>query len=146
MFCSLFQTVSVAVSVLTLTAISVERYFAICHPLWMRLNTTIMSLFIFVIWFSAICIALPELIYQHLHDSYPNHVTSFLKYCRMEMPYEQQKYYQIFLMIVLYDLPMCLMFFAYTTISIRLWKDTFSGAKEDRCLTSGMSRSTLRVS
>ena len=53
---------------------------------------------------------------------------------------EDEKYYQLFLMVILYDLPMCLMLFAYTTISVRLWKDTFSGPTEDVRTRSGTIR------
>ena len=135
-FC--FQTVSVAVSVLTLSAISIERYFAICHPLRKRLNTRKLSVFMAVIWVAAALIALPELLYQKLHNSYPDYVTPYLKFCRLSMPDEDEKYYQLFLMVILYDFPMCLTFFAYTTISVRLWKDTFSGPKEDVRTQSGI--------
>ena len=128
---------SVAVSVLTLSGISVERYFAICHPLNKRLNTRKLSVFIAIIWIAAALMALPELLYQKLHNSYPDHVTPYLKYCRLTMTDKDKKYYQLFLMVILYDLPMCLMFFAYTTISVRLWKDTFSGPKEDVRTQSG---------
>lgn len=136
-FSCIFQTVSVAVSVLSLSAISIERYFAICHPLRVRLNAKKMSVFIVIIWIAAALIALPEILYQELRNTYPDYVTPYLKYCRLSMSPVELKSYQIFLMVILYDFPMCLMFFAYTTISVRLWKDTFSGAKEDRCLDSG---------
>lgn len=133
-----FQTLSVAVSILTLSAISIERYFAICHPLKKRLNSRNLTVFIGFIWIVAALIALPELLYQQLYNTYPDYVTPYLKYCRLSMPNEDQRNYQLLLMVVLYDFPMCLMFFAYTTISHRLWKSTFSGPKEDRRSNSGI--------
>ena len=116
---------SVSVSVLTLGAISVERYFAICHPLRRRLTPPTVSLIIAAIWATSVGVAVPELIYQTLEQAIP-FISDYLTYCRMTLPYTDQKYYQIFLMIGLYAVPMSLMFFAYSTISVRLWKDSFS--------------------
>ncbi|XP_045159970.1 orexin receptor type 2-like [Mercenaria mercenaria] len=131
------QTVSVAVSVLTLGAIAVERYFAICHPLRRRLNSLTVTIVIVVIWITAICVSLPELIYQTLNRWYPEYVTDYLQYCQQSLSKEKQKYYQIFLMIGLYDVPMCLIFFAYSTIALRLWKDTFSTEHTNGRLNAG---------
>jgi hypocretin (orexin) receptor 2 len=134
--------VSVAVSVLTLGAIAVERYFAICHPLRRRLNSLTVSMVITLIWTTSLLVALPELLYQRLNRSYPEDVTEYLQYCQQTLPKEHQKNYQIFLMVGLYDLPMCLIFFAYTTIAIRLWKDTFSENSNSR-LNTGNFLNTL---
>lgn len=132
-----FQTVSVSVSVLTLGAIAVERYFAICHPLRRRLNSLTVTLVIIAIWITAICVSLPELLYQRLNRWYPEYVTDYLQYCQQDLPKEQQKYYQIFLMIGLYDIPMCLIFFAYSTIALRLWKDNFATKPSNGRLNAG---------
>ncbi|WAR22723.1 OX2R-like protein [Mya arenaria] len=120
------KTVSVSVSVLTLGAIAVERYFAICHPLRRRLTASTVSLFIVVIWTVSVIVALPELLYQKLHRWYPEYITDYLQYCAQTLTKEKQKLYQISLMVGLFDIPMCLTFFAYTTIAIRLWKDGMS--------------------
>lgn len=132
-----FQTLSVAVSVLTLGAIAVERYFAICHPLRRRINSLTVTLVIIGIWISAICVSLPELLYQTLNRWYPEFVTDYLQYCQQSLSQDQQKYYQIFLMVSLYDVPMCLIFFAYSTIAIRLWKDNFSPHNSNARLHTG---------
>ncbi|KAH3847378.1 orexin receptor type 2-like [Dreissena polymorpha] len=133
------QTVSIAVSVLTLCAIAIERYFAICHPLRRRLTASTVLAFIVVIWCIAIAVALPELLYQKLHRWYPEHVTPYLQYCAQTLSKEQQKYYQIGLLVGLYDVPMCLMFFAYSTIAVRLWKDRISNNVNSR-VNSGSGR------
>lgn len=116
---------SVSVSVLTLGAIAVERYFAICHPLRRRLTPATVCLIIVCIWTVAVVVALPELIYQTIEQAYP-YIPDYLLYCRQTLSPKQQEHYQIFLMAGLYALPMCLMFFAYSTIAVRLWKDSFS--------------------
>ncbi|XP_052775783.1 substance-P receptor-like [Mya arenaria] len=119
-------TVSVYVSVLTLGAIAVERYFAICHPLSRSLTASKVSLFIVVIWIVYVIVALPELLYQKLHRGYPEYITDYPQYCPQILTKQKQKLYQISLMIGLFDIPIRLTFYAYTTIAIILWKDGMS--------------------
>ena len=50
----LLQGVSISVSVLTLSVISVERWYAICHPLKFKSTTTRARVMIFLIWVVAL--------------------------------------------------------------------------------------------
>lgn len=45
-----FQTVSVTVSVMTLTSISIDRWYAICHPLKFKSTTSRAKTAIIIIW------------------------------------------------------------------------------------------------
>ena len=56
--CSL-QNTSVSVSVLTLSAIAVERWYAICYPLRFRSTLSRAQNMIIIIWIAAMVIALP---------------------------------------------------------------------------------------
>ena len=56
------QGVSVSVSVMTLTAISVERYYAICYPLRFKATLSRARATIAVVWIISACILLPEVI------------------------------------------------------------------------------------
>lgn len=49
-FFRFFQTVSVSVSVLTLTCISVDRWYAICHPIQFKSTTSRAKKVIVAIW------------------------------------------------------------------------------------------------
>jgi hypocretin (orexin) receptor 2 len=51
-----FQTVSVAVSVLTLTFISVDRWYAICFPLKFKSTTGRAKTAIIIIWLLALAV------------------------------------------------------------------------------------------
>ncbi|KAK3607375.1 hypothetical protein CHS0354_035716, partial [Potamilus streckersoni] len=123
-------TLSVAVSVFTLCAISVERYFAICHPLRMRFTAVVMWISISVIWGMGTLVGLPELLYQRLGRTYPSHFTEYLTFCTLDLEPDDKKAYQMFLMTGLYGFPMCLMFFAYSVIGVRLCRNSFPGIQE----------------
>ncbi|KAG9510961.1 Orexin receptor type 2, partial [Fragariocoptes setiger] len=56
------QSVSVSVSVLTLTFISLDRWYAICYPLKFTSSTSRARLAIFIIWIVSMLVALPDLI------------------------------------------------------------------------------------
>lgn len=49
-FSKYFQTVSISVSVLTLTVISIERWYAICYPLKFKATTSRAKRLILLIW------------------------------------------------------------------------------------------------
>jgi hypocretin (orexin) receptor 2 len=61
-----FQTVSVAISVLTLTFISVDRWYAICFPLKFKSTTGRAKTAIIIIWLLALAVG------KHAHAQKTN--------------------------------------------------------------------------
>lgn len=124
---------------MTLSAISVERYFVICHPLKLRIKNSGVAICIAGIWLTGCLVSLPELIYQTLKRTLEEAITGYLSYCKLDMRWDEIKAYQLFLFVTLYIVPMCLMAFAYTNISYRLWRNDIPGNDEqskwynDRC-------------
>ena len=122
----LFQTVSIAVSVLTLCAISVERWYAICHPLQFRSTIQRARFIILAVWFISICIAVPEaasavVIYQ-------SNDTVIGAYCYPGLMTDKQiQTFQIVLMVVFYFVPLALMGYTYSSIAIVLSKKHIPG-------------------
>ncbi|KAK6633170.1 hypothetical protein RUM43_012914 [Polyplax serrata] len=55
-------TVSVSVSVLTLTFISADRWYAICHPLKFKSTTSRAKTAIVVIWIVSLVFDIPDLV------------------------------------------------------------------------------------
>ncbi|XP_014772633.1 orexin receptor type 2 [Octopus bimaculoides] len=133
--CKIFlylQTVSVAVSVLTLSAISIERWYAICHPLSFKSTASRARNIILTIWLLSACVASPDLVTARTYRSLPmryNYV-KWLVSCRPSWTQRSQFIYQMFLFIALYFLPFCLMAFTYTRITLVLWREDIPGVNE----------------
>lgn len=132
LFSFIFQTVSVAVSVLTLSAISIERWYAICHPLSFKSTPSRARNIIFSIWVFSACVAVPDLITAQLYHTLPAYYNDvqLLLSCRPSWSERSQFIYQMFLLIGLYFLPFCLMAFTYTMIALVLWREDIPGVNE----------------
>ena len=117
------QGVSVSVSVLTLSCISVERWYAICHPLTFRSTTTRVRSIIVVIWVVALIILTLEIVVLDTFSEYEN-LTILLTACRPTMlPFYNPMAYELFKMVALYFLPIILMSITYGNIVICLWSN-----------------------
>ena len=85
------QGVSVSVSVMTLTAISVERYYAICHPLKFKATLRRARVTIAVIWLLSIIILLPDVIVLQTFPKFPPELqTDLLTSCKPAWDYPYQ--------------------------------------------------------
>ncbi|XP_052798372.1 orexin receptor type 2-like isoform X2 [Mya arenaria] len=122
-FCKITQfvtTTTIAVSVLTLTAISVERWYAICHPLSFHSTVRRARAIIVVIWLLSSCIALPETIAAEEVRQWDDSVL-FAACYPVRLEPTGLMIWQFCLIIGLYVLPICLMGFTYTHIAYVLY-------------------------
>jgi len=85
------QGVMVSVSVLTLTVSSVERYYAICHPLHFKTKSRRARMMIVVVWIISLVIILPEGVvlttFRRFPDDFP---TDLLTTCKPAWEYHHQ--------------------------------------------------------
>ena len=132
-----FQTVSISVSVLTLAAIAIERWYAICRPLSFKSTRRRARIMIVVIWPLSACVALPDIIFIHLErfERVPEHVSNLLLSCRPGLTIDHQTSYQIALIVLLYLVPMICICVAYIQISLVLWKGDIPGDVGSRSCT-----------
>ncbi|XP_035667294.1 orexin receptor type 2-like [Branchiostoma floridae] len=117
------QAVSVCTSVLTLTAVSLDRYLVICSPL--RAMSVSPSLRIKIVipclWVASMLIMLPLAIFSEVTEQtfeFGIHVV----FCREMWPgAEWKKAYDVTLFVILFVLPFSIMALAYTKIGKTLW-------------------------
>ncbi|XP_063236067.1 orexin/Hypocretin receptor type 1-like [Bacillus rossius redtenbacheri] len=126
-----FQTVSVAVSVLTLTFISVDRWYAICFPLRSRATTGRAKVAIFVIWLLALAFDVPELVVLRAQrkEGLPAD-TRLLTQCAPSWSGATDMAFHVVKTLVLYTVPLLFMAAAYCQIARVLWRSDIPGHKE----------------
>ncbi|PVD23288.1 hypothetical protein C0Q70_16554 [Pomacea canaliculata] len=118
----LLQIQSFAVSVQTLCAIAVERYFAICKPLKTRITNRKVSLTILIIWLIATIIALPAAIFIVMERTFRSlELANYLTHCKFMVDDLFHQIYHLTLVVTLYVVPMLTMGVFYTIISHHLW-------------------------
>ncbi|XP_069748833.1 G-protein coupled receptor 83-like isoform X1 [Narcine bancroftii] len=117
------QYCSVHVSVLTLTAIALDRHQVIMHPLKPRMSKTKGVICIVIIWILATGFSLPHAIYQKLFKvEYRKKRVRSLCLHNFPQPADLYwKYMDLSTFILLYVLPFLIITVAYTMVAKRLW-------------------------
>ncbi|EFN76143.1 orexin receptor type 2 [Harpegnathos saltator] len=121
------QTVSVSVSVLTLTFISIDRWYAICFPLRFKSTTGRAKTAIIIIWLIALLFDIPELLVLHTVPSNSRVQTVLFTQCVWSWSQESQTTFTIVKLILLYIGPLLFMSVAYWQIVRVLWRSDIPG-------------------
>ncbi|CAG9766133.1 unnamed protein product [Ceutorhynchus assimilis] len=118
------QNVSVTVSILTLTFISIDRWYAICYPLAFRSTTGKAKTAIGIIWVIAFVCEIPETIYL-VAEPYEE-FKIYLTQCTPTWDDKTDIVFMIVRMAMFYFFPLILMSIAYIQIIRILWSNTES--------------------
>ncbi|XP_007546384.1 orexin receptor type 2 isoform X1 [Poecilia formosa] len=124
------QTISVSVSVLTLSCIAQDRWYAICHPLKFKSTAKRARKSIIAIWVVSCIIMIPQAIVMECSSLLPEltNKTSLFTVCDEHWGAEvYPKVYHTGFFIVTYFAPLCLMVLAYIQIFHKLWCQQIPG-------------------
>ncbi|XP_037321428.1 orexin receptor type 2 [Pungitius pungitius] len=124
------QTISVSVSVLTLSCIAQDRWYAICHPLMFKSTAKRARKSIVVIWVVSCIIMIPQAIVMECSSLVPELInkTSLFTVCDEHWGAEiYPKVYHTCFFLVTYIAPLCLMVLAYIQICHKLWCQQIPG-------------------
>ncbi|XP_014246738.1 pyrokinin-1 receptor-like isoform X2 [Cimex lectularius] len=104
-------------TVLTITAFTVERYVAICHPFLAHTMSKLSRAikFILAIWIIALAFAIPQALQFGVSDEYPHGATCFVKRVLIKHSFELST-------LLFFVVPMTLITVLYALIGLRLRK------------------------
>ncbi|KFQ75628.1 Substance-P receptor, partial [Phaethon lepturus] len=129
-FHNFFPIAAVFASIYSMTAIALDRYMAIIHPLQPRLSATATKVVIGIIWLLAFLLAFPQGYYSVMEEL-PGRLV-----CLVEWPEHNTnvygKTYHFCMTILIYFLPLLVIGCAYTVVGITLWASEIPGDSSDR--------------
>ncbi|XP_060643120.2 substance-P receptor [Anolis sagrei] len=129
-FQNFFPVASVFSSIYSMTAIAIDRYMAIIHPLKPRLSATATKVVICVIWVLALLLSFPQGYYA-ITAELPGRVV-----CLVQWPKNTTRAYEIIyhgcVTVLSYILPLGIIGSVYTEVGITLWAGGIPGDSSDR--------------
>ncbi|XP_077999727.1 RYamide receptor-like [Glandiceps talaboti] len=124
------QQVTVTVSIYTLMVIGVDRYMAVVHPLRGRTSALKNFIVIAVIWVVSMIMSTAQLVTARI-QAYPA-LNGEIHYVCDEMwqsPLDQT-IYELFVIVVIYVIPLCVISYSYFTVIKVLWGRQLPGNRE----------------
>ncbi|KAM4751364.1 tachykinin receptor 3a [Anableps anableps] len=126
-FQNFFPVTSVFASIYSMTAIAVDRYMAIIHPLKPRLSAKVTMGVIVSIWSLAVVLAFP-LCYFSTTRARPHRTICYVAWPRMA---DDPFMYHIIVTVLVYVLPLVVMGITYTIVGVTLWGGEIPGDSSD---------------
>ncbi|XP_002732494.2 neuromedin-K receptor-like [Saccoglossus kowalevskii] len=127
-------TLMVTASIFTLSAIAVDRYIAIVHPMKPRMSKTKAKSIIFLVWVLSGVICFPNLVYAQL--IYIPCFDGVRIVCILDFPdgiyNEYDFWYNISCMVITYFLPLAAMGVSYGIVGVKLWGSHAPGESSSR--------------
>ncbi|XP_077984419.1 prolactin-releasing peptide receptor-like [Glandiceps talaboti] len=120
------QQVSVFVSIYTLTAIGIDRYYAVIYPLRVRVTKHRSKILLGGIFIVAGSLAVVQTVFTKTHQVF--HDGRMVDYCSEWSPQtELFEVYEVFIVLTTYFIPMVVLVFTYTRIGVKLWGRSIPG-------------------
>ncbi|XP_069771637.1 substance-P receptor-like [Narcine bancroftii] len=131
-FQNFFPITAMFASIYSMTAVALDRYMAIIHPLKPRLSATATKVVIGVIWVMALSLAFPQCYYSKTEE-FPGRVVCYVEWPENEEDSnEHETTYHVCVIVLVYFLPLTVMGFAYTIVGLTLWASEIPGDSTDR--------------
>ncbi|XP_032047162.1 substance-K receptor isoform X1 [Aythya fuligula] len=127
-----FPITAMFVSIYSMTAVAAERYVAIIHPFKPRLSAGNTRVIIGIIWLVAFGLAFPQCFYAEILTD--NGTTKCIVVWPDDVGSKHQLTYHIAVIVLIYLLPLMVMFVAYSIIGITLWSSAVPGNHINRVL------------
>ncbi|XP_001600098.3 neuropeptide SIFamide receptor [Nasonia vitripennis] len=139
------QGVSVAASVYSLVAVSLDRFLAIWWPLKCQITKRRARMMIVVIWFIALTSTMPWLLFFDLVPIYSDDPN--LKLCleRWPNPEDDSLFFLIGNLMLCYVLPMILISLCYVLIWIKVWRRHIPSDTKDDQMERLQQKSKVKV-
>ncbi|XP_057686862.1 tachykinin receptor 1a [Corythoichthys intestinalis] len=129
-FHNFFPIAAVFASIYSMTAIALDRYVAIIHPLQQRMSSTETKVVVGVIWVLALLLAFPQYYYSNI-DQLPGRVVCYIDWPEYTIC-DFDKMYYVCVAILIYFLPLLVMGCAYLVVGLTLWASEIPGDSSDR--------------
>ncbi|XP_042278244.1 tachykinin receptor 1a isoform X2 [Thunnus maccoyii] len=129
-FHNFFPIAAVFASIYSMTAIALDRYMAIIHPLQQRMSSTETKVVVAVIWVLALLLAFPQYYYSNT-DQLPGRVVCYIDWPEYSVC-DFKKMYYVCVAILIYFLPLLVMGCAYLVVGLTLWASEIPGDSSDR--------------
>uniref|UniRef100_A0A672LKF6 Neuromedin-K receptor-like n=1 Tax=Sinocyclocheilus grahami TaxID=75366 RepID=A0A672LKF6_SINGR len=123
-FHNFFPVTAVFASIYSMTAIAVDRYMAIIHPLKPRLSATATKVVIVCIWALAVILAFPLCFYSTTRTM-PRRTICYVAWR------ENQTHDLFTVTVLVYMLPLVVMGITYTIVGVTLWGGAIPGDSSD---------------
>ncbi|XP_067858903.1 prolactin-releasing peptide receptor-like [Heptranchias perlo] len=125
-FVLFMQPVTVCVSIFTLTAIAVDRYTAIVHPLRRRISLRLSAYLMLFIWIGACCLVAPATAHTYHLELEEQRVTICEEF--WERKDQERQAYAACLLLVTYILPLLVILVSYIKIWVKLKNRVMPGS------------------
>lgn len=127
------KELTVNVSIITLTVISIDRYFAVLHPLGPRVSRRVAKIVMSVVWVFSLVSAVPVAIVFRVRPSVEK---GFEKpFCSASFPkvygIDLGTVFHLYVAVVQYFLPLVIICFSYFRIMHRIWFTNAPGSAVD---------------
>uniref|UniRef100_A0A3Q3IE86 Neuromedin-K receptor n=1 Tax=Monopterus albus TaxID=43700 RepID=A0A3Q3IE86_MONAL len=128
-FHNFFPVTAVFASIYSMTAIAIDRYMAIIHPLKPRLSAKATLGVIVCVWSLAVVLAFP-LCYFSTTRALPRRTLCYVAWPRMFFMFHPIVYH-IIVTVLVYVLPLLVMGITYTIVGVTLWGGEIPGDSSD---------------